>query len=137
MTVAPHEFHALDYAVYGHLQRGRDSAARALVRLADSITTDRLLGTLVGGYNRVALEARIPLEQGDWAAAMAFREISSPDQPLVEALSRFTRGIGHARMGHAAPARAEVARLAPSSRRFPALMHTGLRGGHQAPGREA
>jgi tetratricopeptide (TPR) repeat protein len=111
-TVAPHEFHALDYAVYGHLQRGRDSAARALVKLADSITTDRLLGTLVGGYNRVALEARIPLERGDWAAAMAFREVTSPDQPLVEALSRFTRGIGHARMGHAAPARAEVARLA-------------------------
>jgi len=111
-TVAPHEFHALDYAVYGHLQRARDSAALALVALADSITTERLLGTLVGGYNRVALQARIPLERGDWAAAMAFPAITSADQPLVEALSRFTRGIGHARMGHAGPARAETARLA-------------------------
>jgi hypothetical protein len=111
-TVAPHEFHALDYAVYGHLQRGRDSAALALLAVADSITTDRLLGTLVGGYNRVALQARIPLERADWAAAMTFPEIASPDQPLVEALSRFTRGIGHARMGHMDPARAEVARLA-------------------------
>ena len=111
-TVAPHEFHALDYAVYGHLQRGRDSAARALLALADSITTNQLLGTLVGGYNRVALEARIPLERRDWAAAMNFREIASPGQPLVEALSRFTRGLGHARMNHAAPARAEAARLA-------------------------
>jgi hypothetical protein len=110
--VAPHEFHALDYAVYGHLQRGRDSAAMALASLADSLTTDRLLGTLVGGYNRVALEARISLERGDWAAAMAFPLRTAADQPLVEMLSRFTRGIGHARMGHAGPARAEVARLA-------------------------
>jgi tetratricopeptide (TPR) repeat protein len=111
-TVAPHEFHALDYAVYGHLQRGRDSAARALAARADSITTTQLLGTLVGGYNRVALEARIALEQGDWAAAMRFPERASPDQPLVEALVRFTRGIGHARLSHVGPARAEAARLA-------------------------
>jgi hypothetical protein len=110
--VAPHEFHALDYAVYGNLQRGRDSAARALVEVARGITTEQLLGTLVGGYNRVALEARIPLERGDWAAAMAFPERSAASQPLVEALARFTRGIGHARMGHAGPARAEAQGLA-------------------------
>jgi tetratricopeptide (TPR) repeat protein len=115
-TVAPHEFHALDYAVYGHLQRGRDSAARALLAVAESITTERLLGTLVGGYNRVALEARIPLERGDWEAAMAFPEIAAPDQPLVEALSRFTRGIGHARLGHTEPARVEADRLAAIER---------------------
>jgi tetratricopeptide (TPR) repeat protein len=114
--VAPHEFHALDYAVYGHLQRGRDSAALALLAVADSITTERLLGTLVGGYNRVALQARIPLERGEWAAAMAFPEMTAPDQPVVEALTRFTRGMGHARMGHAGPARAEAARLAAIER---------------------
>ena len=26
-----HEFHSMDYMVYGYLQRGRDSAARAMV----------------------------------------------------------------------------------------------------------
>src|SRR2546427_5400392 len=29
--VAPEQFHALDYMVYGHLQEGRDSAARRAV----------------------------------------------------------------------------------------------------------
>jgi hypothetical protein len=111
-TVAPHEFHALDYAVYGYLQRGRDSAARAVVRLADSISSDRLVSTLVGGYNRTALEARIPLERGDWRAAAAFPLKTAANQPLVEALSRFTRGIGAARTGDAATARAEVQGLA-------------------------
>jgi hypothetical protein len=111
-TVAPHEFHALDYAVYAYLQRGRDSAARAVVRLADSITSDRLVSTLVGGYNRTALEARIPLERGDWRAAAAFPLRTAANQPLVEALSRFTRGIGAARAGDAAAARVETEGLA-------------------------
>jgi len=111
-TVAPHEFHALDYAVYGYLQQGRDSAARAVVRLADSITTDRVVSTLVGGYNRTALEARIPLERGEWRAAAAFPLRTAPGQPLVEALSRFTRGIGAARSGNSAAARVETQGLA-------------------------
>jgi hypothetical protein len=111
-TVAPHEFHALDYAVYGYLQRGRDSAARAVVRLADSITSDRLVSTLVGGYNRTALEARIPLERSDWRAAAAFPLKTAATQPLVEALSRFTRGVGAARTGDAAAAKIEVQGLA-------------------------
>lgn len=108
LPVAPHEFHALDYAVYAHLQRGRDSAARALLRVADSITTDRSYGSLVGGYNRTALEARIALERGDWAAAAAFARRASANQPLVEALVRFTRGIGAARTGASAAAREEI-----------------------------
>jgi hypothetical protein len=42
--------------VYDHLQRSATRPARALVKLADSITTDRLLGAR-DGYNRVARRA--------------------------------------------------------------------------------
>jgi hypothetical protein len=106
--LAPHEFHALDYAMYAHLNRGRDSAARAILRLADSITNDRAYASLVGGYNRTALEARYVLEREDWAGAAAFPLRLVAAQPLVEGLSRFTRGVGAARSGNAAAARAEV-----------------------------
>jgi tetratricopeptide (TPR) repeat protein len=109
--VAPHEFHALDYAVYGHLQRGRDSAALALVALADSITTSGNANTLLGGYNGTALRARIPLERNDWKAAAAFPTHEATNVPMVAALSRFTRGIGAARSGNPAQARLEVAAL--------------------------
>lgn len=109
--VAPHEFHALDYAVYGNLQRGRDSAAAAAVALARSIATGGNANTLIGGYNGTAMQARIPLERGDWTAAAAFPVHEAPDVPLVTALSRFTRGIGAARSGNATQAGAEAGAL--------------------------
>ena len=109
-TVAPHEFHALDYAVYGYLQRGQDRDARRTVALADSIVSAALMNTLLGGYNRTAMAARVPLERGDWAAAAAY-PVPTSEVPVVEALARFTRGIGAARSAHPAEAAAEVARL--------------------------
>jgi hypothetical protein len=109
--VASHEFHALDYAVYGYLQRGQDSAARATVEVARGVTSVRVFNTLVGGYNRTAMEARIPLERGDWAAAAAFPVQEAPDFPIVAGLAHFTRGIGAARSGNAAAARQAAAAL--------------------------
>jgi tetratricopeptide (TPR) repeat protein len=108
--VQSHEFHALDYAVYGYLQRGQDRAARGVVALGDSISSARTMNTLVGGYNRVASAARIPLERGDWAAAAEFPAYPS-DVPVVAALAHFTRGIGAARSGKAVRAAEEGASL--------------------------
>jgi hypothetical protein len=45
-----HEFHALDYMVYGYLQRGQDSAARAIVAKALAITEVRSPSPIVGSY---------------------------------------------------------------------------------------
>jgi hypothetical protein len=101
-----HEFHALDYAVYGYLQRGMDREARRTVALAESVTTQRLMLNLIGGYNRTAMEARLALERGDWAAAAAF-PLRPAEVPIVAALVHFTRGIGAARSG--SPARANLA----------------------------
>src|SRR5829696_7632562 len=49
---APEELHALDYAVYGYLQRGQDSAARAAVTEGRKVKTDSR--ALVASYNRTA-----------------------------------------------------------------------------------
>src|SRR4029077_15625594 len=47
------------------------------------------------------------LERGDWKAA-AQLPITTPETPVGESLTRFTRGFGMARTGDLAGARAEV-----------------------------
>ncbi|MGH7514927.1 MAG: hypothetical protein ACREOQ_18635, partial [Gemmatimonadales bacterium] len=103
----PEELHALDYAVYGYLQRGEDSAARAAVAVADRVTTSNARG-IIASYNRTAMAARIPLEQGDWEAAAAFPPPADSLAPIASVLARFTRAIGSARSGRVEAARAEV-----------------------------
>ncbi|HET6577768.1 MAG TPA: hypothetical protein VFG66_05565, partial [Gemmatimonadales bacterium] len=110
LTGAPEELHALDYAVYGYLQRGQDSAARAVVALGQGHATSNARG-LVASYNGTAMAARIPLERGDWAAAAAFPVPPGSPAPIVSALARFTRAVGRARSGRAEQARAEVGAL--------------------------
>jgi hypothetical protein len=103
----PEELHALDYAVYGYLQRGEDSAARAAVAAAGRFTTSNASG-LVASYNRTAMAARIPLERGDWTAAATFPLPADSLAPIPAGLARFTRAIGSARGGRVTAARAEV-----------------------------
>ena len=103
---APEELHALDYAVYGYLQEGRDSAARGAVAAGGGVK--RSTSGLVAGYNGTAMAARIPLERSDWAAAAEFPQPGDSLAPVAMALARFTRAIGSARSGRAEPARREV-----------------------------
>lgn len=105
------QFHALDYAVYAHLQRGRDSAARALVDTARTVTAAPTGNVMIDGYNRRAMEARLVLEPGDWHGAAEFPGFGPNDASVVAALSCFTRGLGAARSGAIAQARREVASL--------------------------
>ncbi len=102
--------HALDYAVYGYLQRGQDSAARATVATALSSGVPEGK-SLVGDYNRTAMAARIPLETGDWKAAAAFPVAPVQGVGTQAMLSHFTRAIGAARSGDVAAARAEFVAL--------------------------
>jgi hypothetical protein len=106
---APEELHALDYAVYGYLQEGRDSAARAAVAQASQVKTSSR--GLVAAYNRTAMAARLPLERGDWAAAADFPPPGDSLAPIAAALVRFTRAIGSARSGRAQAAGPEVRAL--------------------------
>jgi len=110
-TATGEQLHALDYAVYGYLQRGQDSSARATVAVAHAAHTAPATNPLIGQYNRTAMAARIPLEQGDWTAAAAFPAPDPAAMGVTAALSRFTRAIGAARSGRVQAARAEVAEL--------------------------
>ena len=106
----PHELHALDYAVYGYLQRGEDSAARATVMRVRGIRpTDAR--ALIYAYNSTAMEARIPLERSDWAAAAELAPPADSASPVAAALRRFSRAIGAARNGRAKAARLEISAL--------------------------
>ncbi|HEX2249251.1 MAG TPA: tetratricopeptide repeat protein [Gemmatimonadales bacterium] len=107
---AGEQLHALDYAVYAHLQRGQDSAAEATVAVAQGLAIPQGK-SLVGDYNRTAMAARIPLERGNWAQAARFPIAQMQGAGTQAMLSRFTRAIGAARSGNARAARAEVAAL--------------------------
>ena len=106
-----HEFHALDYMIYGYLQLGRDAAARQLAAHADSLTQADAQGAFITSYNRVALAARVALERGDWAAAARLPVNSGAAPATLGAVTRFARGIGAARSGDTAQARAEAAAM--------------------------
>jgi hypothetical protein len=106
----PEELHALDYAVYGYLQRGQDSAARAAVDVAARLPASDLR-KLISLYNGTAMRARIPLERGDWAAAASFPLPEPGTAPVTAALAHFTRAVGAARSGQPGAARPEVAAL--------------------------
>jgi tetratricopeptide (TPR) repeat protein len=101
------QFHALDYMVYGYLQQGEDNAARRVVATAQALTEIRV-PTVIGGYNRVAMEARVPLERGDWARAAQLPLRGDSVALVTRGLSRFARAIGAARSGAREQATAEV-----------------------------
>jgi tetratricopeptide (TPR) repeat protein len=119
-TATPHELHALDYAVYGYLQRGQDSAARRAVATAQALKIPPAQNRLINEYNRTAMTARIPLERGDWASAASFPVPPSPDTGVGAVLSRFTRAVGSARSGRPRTAQADVAALDAIARGFEA-----------------
>jgi hypothetical protein len=106
-----HEFHALDYAVYAHLQRGRDSAARALVEGTRLAQVKAPPSPILGQYNRQAMSARLSLERSDWKGAATFPLPAANEAPVVAALAYFTRGLGAARSGQLRQAGASVAAL--------------------------
>jgi hypothetical protein len=108
---SPHELHALDYAVYGYLQRGQDSAARRAIAIGESLQVVILTNAVVAEYNRTAMGARLPLERGDWAAAAAYPAPQPGDSGVAVILRRFTRAVGEARSGNATAARTEVLAL--------------------------
>ncbi|MGH7629829.1 MAG: hypothetical protein ACREOF_10695 [Gemmatimonadales bacterium] len=59
----------------------------------------------------IPLEARIPLERGDWAAVAELAAPADTSAPIAAVLRRFTRAIGSARSGRAEAAKVELAAL--------------------------
>lgn len=114
-VIADHYPHAIDYAVYAHLQSGDAEAAQAL--LAELREHPNLEDTFGTAYAAAAAPARIPLEQGDWTAAARLPRdlpaaVSWERYPQAVAIRWFAIGLGAARSGDAATAREALAELA-------------------------
>jgi tetratricopeptide (TPR) repeat protein len=108
LEIQPDYYHAADFSVYAHLQLAQDAKAKALAdkSIATADRGDRPI-TFVNFTAKNAMVARYVLERADWAgaAALAF----TPSQyPQPDSLIRFTRGLGMARTGDVAGARAEI-----------------------------
>lgn len=109
-------YHALDYLAYASLQLGRDAEARKWVNFVESNEQFNEQTRQIA-YAAAAIPARFALERGEWAkAAQLTLRPASPafdwnPHPEGEAVNAYARGLGAARMGNAAVAKAEVARL--------------------------
>lgn len=119
---AMHYAHAMDYLVYARLQQGRDDDARAaLAELRDAGPFQPHIGT---AYALAAPPARLVLERRAWQEA-ADLPVNEPAAfpwdrfPAAEALTWFARGLGSARAGDAAGARAAIGRLGELNRSLP------------------
>jgi len=98
--------------VYAYLQQGRDREARLTVDSAHRLlTATNANDAVIANYNSVAMEARLPLERGDWKAASQL-PVRVAELTIGAALDHFARGIGAARLGDTAQARVEIAALA-------------------------
>lgn len=112
--VADHYPHAIDYAVYAHLQAGDVAGAQA--SLEDLAEHTNLEDTFGSAYAISAAPARMLLETGDWAGAADLTAKMSPAitwarYPQAVAMRWFAKGIGAARSGDDDAAREASAEL--------------------------
>ena len=108
IEIQPDYYHAADFSVYAHLQLSQDAKAVALTE--KSVTTadrgDRPIN-FVNYTAKNAMPARNVLERADWAAAAAL-PLKPSQYPQADSLTHFARGIGMARTGNLAGAKAEI-----------------------------
>lgn len=92
-----HYIHALDYLVYGHLQRGEVNAAQEVWETAK--TNGPHQANFPGAYHLASIPARLAVETQDWSAAAAITPrtpdyISWDKFPWPEGVTWFARGLG-------------------------------------------
>jgi len=95
--VSFHHVHALDYMLYGHLQRGDDEQAAAVLDEAWAAGTYQ--DDFISAYHLAVMPARMAVERRDWDAAARI-EPGVPDYLSWDgylwprAISHFARGLG-------------------------------------------
>ena len=105
--------HANDYVVYAHLQLAQDRAA--VTAMKQSLAKPPV-DSFPAAFAYAAMPARIALERSAWKDAAALVLTPAGDYPWkkypqAEAVNAFAKGIGLARIGDAAKAREQHARL--------------------------
>lgn len=105
------ELHASDYEAYAYLQTGQDHAAERIVKSLPEIASRFdpkavLIGAgppAAGFFALAAIPARYALEREDWRQAEGLT-VRDTVFPYADAITWFARGLGSARLGHAAEA---------------------------------
>jgi tetratricopeptide (TPR) repeat protein len=110
------ELHAIDYLVYAYLQTGQDELARQEMARAPRAVGGGGSIRFAGLYAIASMPARYTLERRQWkeAAALELPEGVFPGGPQswTEMSLHFAKGLGAARTGNLAAARAAIERLA-------------------------
>ena len=109
-----HYAHAIDYLVYGYLQKGQEHEARQILEKLNA--TNNVQDSFASAYAIAAAQARIALERSDWekAAALPMRTHQTfpwDKYPWFEAITYFSRGIGAARSGDIEAANTNLSKL--------------------------
>jgi tetratricopeptide (TPR) repeat protein len=109
------ELHALDYLVYGYLQRGDDGQAKDVLARVQTVKATFPAVDFAAAYAIGAVPARYALERRQWAEAAALVEPSGSQSLGVYTFGTahfaFARALGAARAGRVAEARQAMARL--------------------------
>src|SRR6266851_3353708 len=103
------ELHAMDYLVYAYLQSGRDKDATQVIQQLKNMLKLNA-GDFMIAYASTAMQVRYAVERGQWAEAAGIVTPAGAPPPVV-AIAVWARGMGLARSGRAAEARADVDRL--------------------------
>jgi hypothetical protein len=118
--------HALDYLMYGYLQRGMEDEAAGVARRVARATTFFPENALSTEYALAAIPARFALERERWTDAGTLPVRPSPSWRGTEAITRFARALGLTRSSDTTGARAELDTLMAIERELEA------KGGDQA-----
>ena len=111
LEIQPDYYHAFDFIVYAHLQLTEDQQASRMFDQAGRTPERGDRPVTIADYTaRAAMPARIALERADWTRAAALA-VTSTTYPQADAITRFARGLGMARLGNTSGARAEIAAL--------------------------
>ncbi|TVR67535.1 MAG: hypothetical protein EA422_00350 [Gemmatimonadales bacterium] len=112
--VSFHYIHAMDYKLYGHLQRGEDARADEILRR--SLVTGPYQEDFASAFHLAVMPARVALERRDWDEAARIR-VGNPDYldwaryEWPQALSWFARGMGAVMTGDMEAAQAAEGEL--------------------------
>lgn len=109
-----HHAHAMDYMMYGYLQKGQDKKAKKV--LDELLAVDNYQPHIGAAYGVAAAQARYVLERRDWSGAADLEPRVHSDFPWdnfpqYEAITWWARGLGAARSGDPASAREAVHKL--------------------------
>ena len=98
IEIQPDYYHAADFSVYAHLQLAQDTKAKAM--------TDKSLATADRGDRPINF-VNFTAKNADWAGAAAL-PLKPSQYPQADSLTHFARGLGMARSGNLAGAKAEI-----------------------------